>query len=126
MVSFPLSGNGDFDLDAGFDVDDDLLDNLGGRVEIDQTFVDAHFVHVPSLRSLTAGGFSGGDLEWIVSLSLMIKKGTHKCGEGGWICRELSSVRIWQDVIAGEFVERRHRWPGRWPLHAFKAILPLS
>lgn len=28
-----LSGNGDLDLDTGLDVDDDLLDDLGGGVE---------------------------------------------------------------------------------------------
>ena len=28
-----LGGNGDLDLDAGLDVDDDLLDDLGGGVQ---------------------------------------------------------------------------------------------
>lgn len=33
VVSYRLCGNGDLDLDTGLDVDDDLLDNLGGGVE---------------------------------------------------------------------------------------------
>lgn len=33
LRSIRLSGNGDLDLDTGLDVDDDLLDDLGGGVE---------------------------------------------------------------------------------------------
>lgn len=36
-----LSGNGDLDLDTGLDVDNDLLDDLGGGVQIDETLVDS-------------------------------------------------------------------------------------
>jgi hypothetical protein len=35
----PLCGDGDFDLDTGLDVDDDLLDNFGGSVEIDEAYI---------------------------------------------------------------------------------------
>ena len=33
-----LGGNGDLDLDAGLDVDNDRLDELGGRGEINQAW----------------------------------------------------------------------------------------
>lgn len=33
LTSMHLSGDGDLDLDTGLDVDNDLLDNLGGGVE---------------------------------------------------------------------------------------------
>jgi len=58
-----LSSDGDLDLDTGLDVDDDLLDDFGGGVQVDQTLVDAHLVHVPGLGTLTAGGLTGRDLE---------------------------------------------------------------
>jgi hypothetical protein len=32
-----LCGDGDLNLNTGLDVDDDLLDNLGGGVEVDET-----------------------------------------------------------------------------------------
>ena len=54
-----LSSNGDLDLDTGLDVDDDLLDNLGGSSQVDQALVDAHLVQVPGLGTLTAGGLAG-------------------------------------------------------------------
>jgi hypothetical protein len=76
----PLCGDGDLDLNTGLDVDDDLLDDLGGRVEIDEacsllasgsplmlvvirTLVDAHLEGVPGLGALTARGLAGGDLQ---------------------------------------------------------------
>jgi hypothetical protein len=40
MTTKPLCGDGDLDLNTGLDVDDDLLDDLGGRVEIDETWPD--------------------------------------------------------------------------------------
>jgi hypothetical protein len=58
-----LSSNGDLNLNTGLDVDDDLLDNLGGGVEVDETLVDAHLVHVPGLGTLTVRRLTGGDLE---------------------------------------------------------------
>lgn len=36
-----LGRDGDFDFDASLDVDDDLLDDFGRCVEIDQTLVDS-------------------------------------------------------------------------------------
>jgi hypothetical protein len=35
-----LCGDGDFDLNTGLDVDDDLLHDLGRGVQVDQTLVD--------------------------------------------------------------------------------------
>lgn len=53
------SSNRDLDLDTSLDVDDDLLDDLGGRSQVDQALVDAHLVRVPCLGTLTAGGLAG-------------------------------------------------------------------
>lgn len=50
-ASAHLCGNGNFNLNTSLDVDDDLLDNLGGSIEVDETLVDSHLVHVPSLRT---------------------------------------------------------------------------
>ena len=36
MLIANLCGNGDLNLNTGLDVDDDLLDNLGGGVEVDE------------------------------------------------------------------------------------------
>jgi hypothetical protein len=58
-----LSSDGDLNLNTGLDVDDDLLDNLGGGVQVDEALVDAHLVGVPGLGTLTARGLAGGDLE---------------------------------------------------------------
>jgi hypothetical protein len=35
-----LSGDGDLNLNTSLDVDDDLLDDLGGGVKVDQALVD--------------------------------------------------------------------------------------
>lgn len=58
-----LLGNSDLNLNTSLDVDDDLLDNLGGGVEVDEALVDAHLKGVPGLGALTAGGLAGGDLQ---------------------------------------------------------------
>lgn len=58
-----LSSDGDLNLNAGLDVDDDLLDDLGGGVQVDEALVNAHLVGVPGLGTLTARGLTGGDLE---------------------------------------------------------------
>jgi len=59
-----LSGNGDLDLNSGLERDGgDLLDDIGGRGQVDQSLVDPHLVSVPSLGTLTTGGLSGGVLE---------------------------------------------------------------
>lgn len=36
-----LCGNGHLHLDTGLDVDDDLLDDLSGCVQVDETLVDS-------------------------------------------------------------------------------------
>jgi hypothetical protein len=41
VIVADLSGNGNLNLDTGLDVDDDLLDDLGGGVEVDETLVDS-------------------------------------------------------------------------------------
>lgn len=60
---YRLSGDGDLNLDTSLDVDNDLLDNLGGGVEVDEALVNAHFEAVPGLGTLTARGLAGSDLE---------------------------------------------------------------
>ena len=56
--------NGYLNLDSGLDVDGgDLLDNLGGGVEIDHTLVDPHLELVPGLGSLSARSLTGGDTQ---------------------------------------------------------------
>lgn len=57
-----LCSNSNLNLDTSLNIDNDLLDDLGGGVEINQSLVDSHLVHVPGLGTFTAGGFSGGDL----------------------------------------------------------------
>lgn len=52
-MSKPLCRNSDLNLDTGLDVDDDLLDDFGRGVEVDQALVDAHLVGIPGLRTLT-------------------------------------------------------------------------
>jgi len=58
-----LGGDGDFDFDTGFDVDDDLLDNFGWGVEVNESLVDSHLEHIPGLRTFTTRSLSGSDLE---------------------------------------------------------------
>lgn len=92
-ASLHLSSNGDLDLDTGLNVDNDLLDDLGGGSQavvvfvslcmfllassprrgaprgeggcnvLDETLVDAHLVEIPGLGTLTARSLTGGDLE---------------------------------------------------------------
>jgi hypothetical protein len=59
----PLCSNCDLNLDTRLDVDDDLLNHLGRRIQIDQSLVNSHLEHIPGLRTLTAGCLSGGNLE---------------------------------------------------------------
>ena len=44
-----LSGDGDLDLDTSLDVDDDLLDDLGWGVQVDQALVDSEEISLVSL-----------------------------------------------------------------------------
>jgi hypothetical protein len=55
-------GDGYLDLYAGLDRDGgDLLDDLGGRVQVNHPLVDPHLEPVPSLGSLSAGSLTGRD-----------------------------------------------------------------
>jgi predicted methyltransferase MtxX (methanogen marker protein 4) len=54
-----LSSNRNLHLDTSLDVDNDLLDDLGRRRQVDQALVDAHLVAVPRLGTLTAGRLAG-------------------------------------------------------------------
>lgn len=63
QLIMPLCRNSDLNLNTSFDVDDDLLDDLGRGVQVDEALVDAHLVGVPGLGTLTARGLTGGDLE---------------------------------------------------------------
>jgi len=59
-----LRSNGNFNLDTGLEGDrSDLLDNLAGGVEVDETLVDLHLESVPGLGTLTARSLTGGDLQ---------------------------------------------------------------
>merc|ERR1719385_75364 len=61
-VSFLSVSDGDLNLYTGFDGDgSDLLDDLGGGVEVDHPLVDPQLEPVPSLGALTARGLPGGD-----------------------------------------------------------------
>ena len=54
--------DGNLDLYTGFDGDgSDLLDDLGGGVEVDHPLVDPQLESVPGLGTLTARGLPGGD-----------------------------------------------------------------
>ena len=56
--------NGYLNLNARLDTDGrDLLDNLGGGVQVDQALVDAHFEAVVGVGSLTARRFARGDAQ---------------------------------------------------------------
>jgi hypothetical protein len=58
-----LCRNRDLNLDARLNIDNDLLYHLGRRIQINQSLVNAHLEHIPSLASLTTGCFSGCDLQ---------------------------------------------------------------
>merc|ERR1719266_1777984 len=55
-------GDGHFNLYAGFDIDrGDLLHDLRGTVEVDDSLVDPHLELVPGLTTLSARSLTGGD-----------------------------------------------------------------
>jgi len=55
-------GDGHFNLYTGLDVDGgDLLDDLGGAVEVDHSLVNSHLELVPGLATLSTGSLTGGD-----------------------------------------------------------------
>ena len=109
-----LGCNGDLDFDTEFDVNrGDLLDNLGWRVQIDQSLVDSHLVGVPGLGTLSVGGLSGGDFEdlgWESDGSLdsqFLALGTsHEVGTDLLEVLDVSrgegdsdSVNLWSDLL---------------------------
>jgi len=54
----------DLDLDSGLDVDGgDLLDGVGGGVQVNHTLVDPQLEPVPGLGTLSARSLTGGDAE---------------------------------------------------------------
>lgn len=56
--------DGDLHLHAGLDHDGgDVLDGVGGGVQVDDALVDAHLEAVPRVGALTAGGLARRDLE---------------------------------------------------------------
>lgn len=73
-------GDGDLDLYTGLDVDrGDLLDDLGRRVQIDDTLVQAHLETIPSLGTLTARRLTGRDTQdlgrhanWALNAQLLL------------------------------------------------------
>jgi hypothetical protein len=59
-----VGGDGNLDLDSGLDRHrGNLLDNLGGRLEVDEALVNLHLQVVPGLGSLSARSLAGGDGE---------------------------------------------------------------
>merc|ERR1719350_1768341 len=74
-------GNCHLNLHTRLDVDGgDLLDDLGGRVQVDDTLVDPHLEIVPGLGTLTARSLPGGEgdpnpVDWrllLNSLSILV------------------------------------------------------
>lgn len=56
--------NGDLDLYTRLNADGgDLLDNLRGTVQVDQTLVDPHLETIPGLGAFSTGCLSGGDAQ---------------------------------------------------------------
>merc|ERR1719381_452683 len=72
--------NGHLNLHARLDVDGgNLLDDLGGGVQVNDALVDSHLELVPGLGTLTARSLSGGDPEglgrhphWALHLQLLV------------------------------------------------------
>lgn len=58
-----LSSDRNLNLHTSLNVDNDLLNNLRRRIQINQSLVNAHLVHIPCLGTLTARGLTSGDLE---------------------------------------------------------------
>lgn len=59
-----LRSQGNLDVNTRLELESsDLSNNLGGRVQVNQTLVDAHLVAIPGLGTLTVGRLSGGNLK---------------------------------------------------------------
>jgi hypothetical protein len=57
-------GDGDLNINAGLDVDGrDVLDDLLGGEQVNHALEDLHLIDVPRVRTVTARGLTGGDLE---------------------------------------------------------------
>merc|ERR1712141_769551 len=66
-VKYLCVGDGDLNLHTWFDGDGgDLLDDLGGRVQVDDALVDPHLEAIPGLGTLTARGLTGRDPQGLV------------------------------------------------------------
>ena len=63
FIRHNLSSNSNLNLDTCLHVDDDLLNNLGWGVQVDQALVNAHLVEVPGLGTFTVGRLTGGNLQ---------------------------------------------------------------
>ena len=61
-VLLAVTGGNNSHLYTGLDVDGgDLLDDLGGAVEVDHSLVNSHLELVPGLATLSTGSLTGGD-----------------------------------------------------------------
>lgn len=78
-----LCGDSNLDFNTGLNVDDDLLDDLGGGVQVDQSLVDSHLVHVPGLGAFTARSFSGCDLVGMLVYTMEVESGNWEVGGKG-------------------------------------------
>ena len=59
-----LSRDRNFDFDTRLQTDtSNLLDDLAGGMQVNQTFVDLELVPIPSLGTFTTRSFTGGNLE---------------------------------------------------------------
>ncbi len=63
LVQSHSCSNRNLNLNAGLNIDNDLLYNFRWRIQINQALVNSHLEHIPSLASLTAGCLAGGDFE---------------------------------------------------------------
>jgi len=73
-----LSSDRNLNLDTSLNVNDDLLNDLGWCIEINETLVDSHLEAIPGLRTFTTGCFSGGNLQglggeadWALDLEIL-------------------------------------------------------
>ena len=66
-----LSRNRDLNLHASLDVDNDLFDDFGWGIEVNESLVDAHLKHVPGLGSFTARCLASRDLCTLSACALL-------------------------------------------------------
>jgi hypothetical protein len=58
-----LCSNSNLNLHPRLNIDDNLLDHLRRRIQIDQPLMNPHLIHIPRLAALSTGCFSSGDFE---------------------------------------------------------------